>query len=203
MTRVQVLAALLLSLALLACDDQDKSSSASPAATPAVQPSGSPVPSPSGTPAPTPTPIPTPTPESVPTTGDSSCIDSRVSSANRTVVERVCVLVNQERNKVGLMPLVLNAKLSDVAQAHAEDMVNRNYFSHNTPEGLSPFDRMHAAGISYQTAGENIAYWYKTPEEVMQTWMNSTGHRANILKAQYGKIGIGYDQNYWVQDFTN
>lgn len=138
-----------------------------------------------------------------PVVADMNCVDTRVNFTESATVEEVCRLVNKERAANKLKPLVLDMKLSPVAQAHAEDMVDRQYFSHDTPEGLSPFDRMKAAQISYQTAGENIAYWYKTPAEVMTSWMNSSGHRANILNSKYGKIGVGYDKNYWVQDFTN
>jgi uncharacterized protein YkwD len=147
-------------------------------------------------------PMPAPGAET-PVKADLNCVDTRVNFTDSAIVQEVCRLVNKERSANKLKPLVLDMKLSHVAQAHAEDMVNRQYFSHDTPEGLSPFDRMKAAQISYMTAGENIAYWYKTPAEVMASWMNSSGHRANILNSKYGKIGVGYEKNYWVQDFTN
>lgn len=139
---------------------------------------------------------PTPTPS-----GD--CADVRPGYGGKEIVEQVCELVNQERAKVGVGTLKLDAALSQVAQAYAEDMVRRGYFSHTSPEGLGPADRLQAGQISYRTWGENIAYYYKTPEAVMTGWMNSSGHKANILNGKFGKIGVGYYQNYWVQDFTD
>jgi uncharacterized protein YkwD len=111
--------------------------------------------------------------------------------------------VNRERAAVGVKPLTLSAGISNVAQVHAKDMVVRNYFSHTNPEGYSAGTRLKSAGISWSTWGENIAYYYKTPDAVMKAWMASSGHKANILNPKFGKIGIGYYQNYWVQDFTN
>jgi len=132
-----------------------------------------------------------------------NCTDSRVGFSDHDIIEQVCMLVNQERAAVGEEPLKLDAALSNVSQAFSEDMVQRNYFSHTSPDGLGPTDRLKAGNIIYQTWGENIAYYYKTPAEVMTAWMNSAGHKANILNAKFGKIGIGWYQNYWVQDFTN
>lgn len=115
-------------------------------------------------------------------------------------------LVNEERAKAGISPLVLDLKLNKTAQRHSEDMVENNFFSHTNLSGQSPFDRMAEDGISYMAAGENIAYGQRTPEEVMNSWMNSEGHRNNILNGAYNKIGIGiavteYGTIYWTQNF--
>ena len=115
-------------------------------------------------------------------------------------------LVNQERAKAGLSPLTVNTKLSQVAELKAEDLRDKNYFSHTSPTYGSPFDMMKQFGISYKSAGENIAKGQKSPQSVMNGWMNSTGHRENILSSKYTEIGVGYvtDSNgntYWVQMF--
>ncbi|QHI73864.1 serine protease [Aminipila terrae] len=120
--------------------------------------------------------------------------------------QQVVDIVNQERAKAGLAPLTVNAKLSDVAEKKAEDMRDKNYFSHTSPTYGSPFDMMKQFGINYTAAGENIAKGQKTPQDVMTAWMNSSGHRANILNSNYAQIGVGYvtDSNgttYWVQEF--
>lgn len=116
-------------------------------------------------------------------------------------------MVNQQRVAAGLAPLIFDNKLRAVARAHSNDMFKRGYFSHYTPEGLSPFDRMQKAGITYQYAGENLALAPST-SLAMQGLMNSPGHRANILDPNYHKVGIGvidggiYGEMY-TQDFTN
>lgn len=125
--------------------------------------------------------------------------DSNVSEYEKRVVE----LVNIERAKYGLSPLTLNAELSRVARLKSQDMRDKNYFSHTSPTYGSPFDMMKQFGISYRTAGENIARGQRTPEEVVNGWMNSEGHRANILNSSFKEIGVGYvaDGNYWTQMF--
>lgn len=115
--------------------------------------------------------------------------------------EQVVQLVNQERAKAGLKPLTHRADVKNVAQKKAEDMINSNYFSHTSPNYGSPFDMLKTFGISYSSAGENIAKGQKTPQEVMNAWMNSSGHRANILKPEYDSIGVGFYQGAWVQMF--
>jgi len=146
---------------------------------------------------------PTTTTTLPPPVASGNCVDTRTDFADRATVEQVCLLVNQQRSLVGAKSLVLDAALSKVAQDFAIDMVQRGYFSHTSPDGSGPSERMKAGGISYRTWGENIAYNYKTPAAVMTGWMNSSGHKANILNSNFGKIGIGYYQNYWVQDFTD
>ncbi|QGQ46532.1 CAP domain-containing protein [Metabacillus sediminilitoris] len=115
--------------------------------------------------------------------------------------EQVVQLVNQQRAKAGLRPLTHRADVKNVAQKKAEDMINSNYFSHTSPNYGSPFDMLKTFGISYSYAGENIAKGQKTPQEVMNAWMNSSGHRANILKPEYDVIGVGFYHGAWVQMF--
>ena len=111
-------------------------------------------------------------------------------------------LVNVERAKHGLAPLTEDATLTRTARMKSQDMRDNRYFDHNSPTYGSPFDLMKAQGVRYRTAGENIAMGYATPEAVVNAWMNSPGHRANILNASYTKIGVGYIGNYWTQHFT-
>ncbi|MGZ9585400.1 CAP domain-containing protein [Paenibacillus marinisediminis] len=114
---------------------------------------------------------------------------------------QVAELVNQERAAAGLSPLTVDSKLSDVAMLKAKDMYDNNYFDHQSPTYGSPFDMMQANGITYRTAGENIAKGQRSPQEVMDAWMNSAGHRQNILNSSYTKIGVAYYNGEWVQEF--
>ena len=118
--------------------------------------------------------------------------------------QKVVDLVNQERQKQGLKPLTLNKELSDVARTKSKDMMDKGYFDHNSPTYGSPFDMMKQFGIEYTTAGENIAKGQQSPEDVMNAWMNSDGHRKNILNPDFTEIGVGYvkgDTTYWTQQF--
>ena len=117
--------------------------------------------------------------------------------------QRVVELTNAERTKQGLSALQIDTELSKVARIKSEDMQKNNYFDHNSPTYGSPFEMMKKFGISYKSAGENIAQGQRTPEEVVQAWMNSTGHRANILNSGFTHIGVGYVEsgNYWTQQF--
>ncbi|MED1102965.1 CAP domain-containing protein [Bacillus paramycoides] len=117
--------------------------------------------------------------------------------------QRVVELTNAERTKQGLPALKIDTELSKVARIKSEDMQKNNYFDHNSPTYGSPFDMMKKFGISYKSAGENIAQGQRTPEEVVQAWMNSAGHRANILNSGFTHIGVGYVEsgNYWTQQF--
>jgi uncharacterized YkwD family protein/spore coat assembly protein SafA len=119
------------------------------------------------------------------------------------IEEQVLSLVNQERSKAGLKPLQMDWELQRVARTKSQDMKNKNYFSHTSPTYGSPFDMMKQFGISYRSAGENIAQGQRTPQEVMNSWMNSSGHRANILSNSFTHIGVGYEANgnYWTQMF--
>jgi uncharacterized protein YkwD len=104
--------------------------------------------------------------------------------------EQMLTLVNQERTSRGLKPLVMDEELRKVAREHSEDMFVRGYFSHYTPEGKDPFDRMRDAHVTYRTAGENLAL-APTLQLAHTGLMNSPGHRANILHTQFGRVGIG------------
>lgn len=120
--------------------------------------------------------------------------------------KQVLALVNKERGKLGISPLALSDELSKVAQVKAQDMADNNYFSHDSPTYGSPFDMMKKFNIKYSYAGENIAAGQKTAEEVMNSWMNSSGHRANILNKNYTQLGVGYVKGgeygtEWVQQF--
>ncbi len=120
--------------------------------------------------------------------------------------QKVVDLVNQERAKFGLSPLAYDGGLSQVARLKSEDMRDKKYFSHTSPTYGSPFEMMKQFGISYRTAGENIAAGQTTPEQVVKAWMDSSGHRANILNSQYTQIGVGYAKggsygHYWTQMF--
>lgn len=122
-----------------------------------------------------------------------------VSAYEKEVVE----LTNTERAKQGLPALTLDTELSKVARVKSEDMSKNNYFDHTSPTYGSPFDMMKQFGVSYKAAGENIAKGQTTPEQVVKAWMNSEGHRANILSSKFTHIGVGYvaDGNYWTQQF--
>ncbi|MGE5628386.1 MAG: SafA/ExsA family spore coat assembly protein [Solirubrobacterales bacterium] len=129
--------------------------------------------------------------------------------SNRDIVAietEVVKLVNQQRAKAGLQPLKQNWQLSRVARYKSQDMINKNYFSHQSPTYGSPFNMMESFGLHFSAAGENIAMGQQTPAEVMNAWMNSTGHRANILNPSYTEIGVGLAKNkngtcYWTQMF--
>lgn len=118
---------------------------------------------------------------------------------------QVINLTNQQRSKAGLKPLKANWELSRVARHKSEEMANLNYFSHTSPRYGSPFDMIRAFGISFRAAGENIAKGQTSPDEVVQAWMNSSGHRANILKPEFTEIGVGYSANghLWTQQFIS
>lgn len=117
--------------------------------------------------------------------------------------QEVVTLVNAERAKYGLSALTLDAALCGYARVKSQDMHDQGYFSHTSPSYGSPFDMMRNFGVSYQYAGENIAMGYSSPAAVVNAWMNSEGHRANILSANYTSIGVGYvaDGGYWTQWF--
>ena len=125
--------------------------------------------------------------------------DSTVLNYENEVIR----LVNEIRVQNGLNPLTADWELSRVARYKSQDMKDNNYFSHNSPVYGSPFTMMKNFGISYRSAAENIAKGQRTPQAVVNGWMNSSGHRANILNATYKKIGVGYvpSGNYWTQMF--
>ena len=117
--------------------------------------------------------------------------------------KEVVRLVNEIRVENGLSPLKENWELSRVARYKSQDMADNNYFSHTSPVYGSPFRMITDFGLSYRMAGENIAYGYRTPQSVVDGWMKSSGHRANILNASYTQIGVGYyaGGHYWTQMF--
>jgi len=119
------------------------------------------------------------------------------------IEQQILTLTNQERAKEGLKALATDAKLMNAAREKSTDMRTNKYFSHTSPTFGSPFDRMKALGIDYRAAGENIAMGQKSADEVVKAWMNSPGHRENIMKPNFTHIGIGYDSqgHYWTQQF--
>jgi spore coat assembly protein SafA/uncharacterized protein, YkwD family len=127
----------------------------------------------------------------------------QVSNSTLAYENEVIRLVNEARAKNGLQPLTANWELSRIARYKSQDMADNHYFSHTSPTYGTPFQMIHSFGLTYKTAGENIAYGQKTPQEVMNAWMNSSGHRANILNPNFKKIGVGYSPNgnYWTQEF--
>lgn len=139
-----------------------------------------------------------------PSGGQSGNSGSEQNAAG-TEAQEILRLVNEQRAKNGLAALTLSDKLCELATLKAKDMVALGYFDHNSPTYGSPFDMMKQFGVSYSYAGENIAAGQRTPEEVMNGWMNSSGHRANILNASYTELGVGIAVGsrgiYWVQLF--
>ncbi|KIL44115.1 CAP domain-containing protein [Jeotgalibacillus soli] len=132
-------------------------------------------------------------------TANQTADSKAVSAFEQKVVE----LTNAERTKAGLAPLKLDVALSKVAKDKSLDMKEKKYFSHTSPTYGSPFDMMKSYGISYKSAGENIAMGQRSPEEVVKAWMNSEGHRKNILSSTFTHIGVGHVEsgNYWTQMF--
>ena len=129
-----------------------------------------------------------------------------VQASSLTIEQQVLDLVNAERTQAGLKELKMDLELSKVAKAKSEDMRDNNYFSHTSPTYGSPFDMMKSFGIGYTYAGENIAAGQTSAAAVMKSWMNSPGHKANILNENYTYIGIGYAKGgtysrYWTQQF--
>ena len=117
--------------------------------------------------------------------------------------QEVIRLVTEIRVQNGLSALTYNWELSRVARYKSQDMVDNRYFSHTSPTYGTPFQMIRSFGLSYRSAGENIAYGQRTPQAVVNAWMNSSGHRANILSSSYTQIGVGYVANghYWTQMF--
>ena len=146
------------------------------------------------------------TPEQNTDNNTSTTPEQKPSTDFSSYQQQVLDLVNAERTKRGIAALTLDSSLSSVATKKSQDMVNKNYFDHTSPTYGSPFDMMKQFGISYRTAGENIAKGQKTPQEVVTAWMNSEGHRKNILNPDFTNLGVGIakDSNgttYWTQMF--
>ena len=138
-----------------------------------------------GTPSPKPTPTPAPTP------------------APTNITQVLLTAHNAERAKIGAPPLVLNAKLSTAAQKHANWMAANNKMSHTGAGGSSFADRIRDEGYTFATGGENIAAGYPTADAVVNGWMNSPGHRANILNPNYKEVGFGVNGRFWCTVFAS
>ncbi|HST82146.1 MAG TPA: CAP domain-containing protein [Kineosporiaceae bacterium] len=144
-----------------------------------------------------------------PSTGKSgSGGTSKTPATASGFAAEVLRLANVQRAKAGCEPLALNSKLNKAAQAHSTDMATANFFSHDSQDGRTPFDRIKAAGYSFGAAAENIAAGSTTAAGAMDQWMNSAGHKANILNCTYVDLGVGYAPGenaeyagYWTQDF--
>lgn len=117
-------------------------------------------------------------------------------------MEELLALVNKARQNNGLAPLVMIQSLSEAAKAHANDMINNSFFSHTGFNGSNPGDRISLQGYSFSAWAENIAYGYLTAQSVFDAWMDSPGHRANILRSTVTEIGQVRVQNHWVQVFA-
>ncbi|MYL20447.1 hypothetical protein GLW04_11140 [Halobacillus litoralis] len=117
--------------------------------------------------------------------------------------KKVIELTNEARKKNGLKPLKNSAEVEEVAQVKSEDMAENDYFSHTSPTYGSPFDMLEDFDVDYSTAAENIAAGQQSPKSVVDGWLNSSGHRKNIMNNSITHIGVGYakDGNYWVQMF--
>lgn len=138
-----------------------------------------------------------------PQTSDS---DTEVSSEVSAFEKEVVKLVNEERRTRGLEPLKIHKPLSKLAERKSQDMADHQYFSHTSPNYGSPFDMMRQFEFQFRSAGENIAAGQRSPAQVVEGWMNSDGHRANILHKSFTHIGVGYVEGgsygtYWTQLF--
>jgi uncharacterized protein YkwD len=184
-----------------------------PTPTPSFTPTSTPIPTAIATPTPTalpsPAPTETPTPSFAPTANPTPIPTAtptpNASEPDNSLTAEILRLTNLERGSAGLGALTLQPLLNQAAQAHADTMVSTGQFSH-VINGLGPADRVTAAGYSWRAVAENIAYGYSTPAAVMTGWMNSSGHRANILGANYTELGVGMLKDsqgraYWVQVF--
>lgn len=145
---------------------------------------------------------------SVPSTNQNTTVTDKPATTPTTtsvsaIEKAVLDLTNAERQKAGLKPLAIDEKLMNSARAKSADMASKKYFDHTSPTYGSPFDQMKSYGISYRSAAENIAMGQRSAEEVVKAWMESPGHRQNILTPEFTHIGIGYDANgnYWTQQF--
>lgn len=183
---------------------------AKPATTPAVTQPATPVATKPAATAPAAT-TPVATKPATQTTAPSTAAttpSNTVSSSNLSYEQKVAELVNIERQKAGLSALTFDQSVSNVARTKSKDMAANNYFAHQSPTYGSAGDMLTRFGIKWSAWGENIASGQKTPEAVVTAWMNSPGHRANILSTNFSKIGVGYAVNsngtpYWTQIFTN
>lgn len=134
-------------------------------------------------------------------------VNGNAATHESTLEEQVVELTNQQRVEHNCAPLTISSELVIAAKEHSQDMAERNYFSHTSPEGETPWDRMEAAGYHFQEAAENIANGPTTAAGVVNAWMESTkGHRENILNCELHEIGVGYaagtSGTYWTQSMA-
>ncbi len=152
-----------------------------------------------------PTRRPTQAPVTKTPTAPSSPTATKQDSGHTSVEEQVIALVNAERAKEGCGPVTGNSLLARAAQGHSDDMAARDFFDHTNPDGAGPGERVTATGYGWSTYGENIAMGQQTAEQVMESWMNSPGHRANILNCSFKELGVGLHTGdggpYWTQVF--
>ncbi|WP_030213697.1 sigma-70 family RNA polymerase sigma factor [Streptomyces bikiniensis] len=138
-------------------------------------------------------------------TAPSSPTATKQDSGHTSVEEQVIALVNAERAKEGCGAVTGNSLLARAAQGHSDDMAARDFFDHTNPDGAGPGERVTATGYGWSTYGENIAMGQRTAEQVMEAWMNSPGHRANILNCSFKELGVGLHTGdggpYWTQVF--
>ncbi|MET9293682.1 sigma-70 family RNA polymerase sigma factor [Streptomyces sp. NPDC003077] len=146
-----------------------------------------------------------PTAPAAPSASRPSAPRAVANPASSGAAGQVIALLNTERAANGCGPLRNNAQLQTAAQRHADDMAARGFFDHTNPDGTGPGERITAAGYRWSTYGENIARGQQSPAEVMKSWMNSPGHRANILNCSFKEVGIGIHNGsggpWWVQNF--
>lgn len=128
-------------------------------------------------------------------------VQTDINTGFKDLEWQVFDFTNQQRIQAGLVPLTLNFTLNGVAEKHSVDMATRSYFSHQGLDGSQPWDRMRTGGYNYSRAAENIAFGYPSALEVVTAWMNSPGHRQNILDPNLREIGVGYYNGYWTQNF--
>jgi uncharacterized protein YkwD len=160
---------------------------------------------PSATPSPTATPAPSASPAGTAPAPVPAPVPTRSLGRVERMENDVTALVNAERAKAGCGPVHTDERLRTAARRHSADMATQDYFSHTGQDGSSPWDRIRRAGYP-SGIGENIAYGYPSAADVMRGWMNSAGHRANILNCDAHAIGVGLAYNsggtaYWTQDF--
>jgi uncharacterized protein YkwD len=124
-------------------------------------------------------------------------LDSELDSEVVSFVEQM----NAHRESVGCVPLTWNRDVAEVATAHSQDMIDRGFFSHENPDGDSPFDRLRNADIGFSRGAENIAYGYPTGTAVLEAWLNSPGHRGNIENCALTEHGVGRVGTHWTHLF--
>lgn len=187
----------------------DNSSGPEPTAEPTQDPTAEPTQEPTREPTAEPTTEPTQEPTVAPTQEPTvEPTPEPTTPPDTSIAQQVINLTNAERADAGCPALVANDRLMIAAQGHSDDMAANNFMSHTGSNGSSPWDRMREAGYEYRRAAENVAAGYRTAESVVNGWMNSSGHRANILNCALEEIGVGYATNsnsdygtYWTQKF--